>query len=477
MRNFVHTVKSASSWLRTTALDPVGGLGILLATIGGILFVVLVTISLAGFPFNQYVGIFIWVGLPIVLLTGLVLVPIGRWRVGKKYPGGRMPELDFENPEHLKKLGFFLGMTVLNLVIFGFAGYGAYHYSETNEFCGTVCHTVMRPEWTAYQLSPHSRVHCVECHIGPGAGWFVRSKLSGARQVLAVATGSYERPIETPIKNLRPARETCEQCHWPEKFHGDKLQIIDGYKSDRDNTPLQTVLLLKVGGGTHAGEPVGGIHWHTNPANQIEYVSTDRTREEIPWIRLTREDGTVEEFVADGVDDLGELLGTGEHRVMDCIDCHNRPTHIYEMPDEAVDRALSEGRLDASIPYIRRNALRALKTDLGEDDDPAQRFEEILRDAWAADSVEVAPMELTAAARAVATIWGRNVFPQMDITWGTYPNFLGHKDDGGCFRCHDDSHTSSAGRTISGDCDTCHSLLAEEEKSPEILSELYGGTR
>jgi len=465
------------SWLRTVALDPVGGLGILLTTFGGVLFVVLVALSLAGLPFNHYVGIFIYIALPAIFLVGLLLIPIGRWRVARNYPGGRLPHFDFENPDHLKKLGVFLGLTVVNVCLFGMASFGAYHFSESNEFCGLICHQVMQPEWTAHQRSPHSRVDCVECHIGPGAGWFVRSKLSGARQVLAVATGDFHRPIDTPIRNLRPARETCEQCHWPEKFHGDRLETIRRYDDDEDNTELVTALLLRVGGGTVNGEAGGGIHWHTNPRNQVSYVSTDDSREEIPWVRLERQDGTVEEFVAEDVEGLDELLASRAPRVMDCVDCHNRPTHVFESLEGAVDLALEEARLNRDVPFVRREGVRALRAVEDDAADPAGRIRGLLETAYAEhaeDGVEVTEAQLDEITTELAGIRARNVFPSMSVTWGTYRSFLGHEDDGGCFRCHDGLHTSASGRTIADDCETCHWILAEEEEEPAILSELYG---
>jgi hypothetical protein len=467
------------SWLRTIALDPVGAMGILLATLGGLLFVVMVALSLAGFPFNHYVGIFIYLALPLVLLIGLVLIPIGRWRLARRHPGGRLPRFDFENPDHLKKLGVFLALTVVNFCLFGMASFGAYHFSDSNEFCGLICHQVMQPEWTAYQRSPHSRVDCVECHIGPGAGWFVRSKLSGVRQVVAVATGSYHRPIDTPIRDLRPARETCEQCHWPEKFHGDRLHTIEHFEEDEENSELVTALLLRVGGGTFNGEAGPGIHWHTNPQNRVSYVSTDDSRETIPWVRLETQDGKVEEFVAEEFEGLPELLAARPARTMDCVDCHNRPTHVFETLPGAVDLALADGRLDRDVPWLRYEAVRALRAAGDEGEDPTGRIREALESSYAKrreEGVEVAPADLDAAARELGTIWSRNVFPHMKITWGTYKSFLGHVDDGGCFRCHDGLHASSSGETISDDCETCHVILAEEE-DPAVLSGILEGTQ
>jgi hypothetical protein len=465
-------------WLQTVAMDRVGALGIILATLGGGLFFILILLGLLGVPFSQYIGIFIYLVLPLVLLVGLILIPIGRWRISRHQPGHRPPAFDLANPKHAKALGFFLGLSVVKVLIFGVAGYEAFHLSESNEFCGTMCHTVMQPEWTAYQGSPHSRVKCVECHIGPGTDWFVRSKLSGARQVLAVALGTYDRPIEVPVEHLRPARETCEQCHWPEKFHGDRVQVIHHYEKDRENTELTTALILRVGGGAVAGEVRGGIHWHTSSENTVTYVSTDRSREEIPWVRLETADGQVEEFVVEDFEGLDELLASREPRTMDCVDCHNRPTHIYQQVDDAVDLALAEGLLDRGIPYVRRAAEKALVTPVGEGEEPMPRIRAALAAEYASyEGVHVEEAVLDDVARELTAIWSRNVFPAMDVTWGTYKSFLGHRDDGGCFRCHDGYHKSSSGKIISDDCETCHVLLAWEEQDPEILKEMQYGTR
>jgi len=472
--------KEVFIWLREISLDPVGGLGVLLATLGGGLFAAFVVLSLLGFPFSPYLGIFIYLVLPGVLLVGLALLPVAHFRLSKRRSGGRLPHFDFENPRHLRRLGIFGLLTVLNVCIFGFAGYGAYHVSETNEFCGLVCHQVMKPEWTAYQASPHARVKCVECHIGPGAGWFVRSKLSGARQVWAATTGNYHRPVPTPIENLRPARETCEQCHWPEKFHGDVLQVRHHYDEDRDNTQKTTVLLLKIRGGNREGENGGGIHWHTNPRNRVTYVAVDETREEIPYVRLTREDGEVVEFFAGDPDEVRAEIAGRPERVMDCMDCHNRPTHSFEMPAEAVDLALEDGRLDRSIPFLRREAVRALQASIDPAADPVTALRAALDDFYGGNGEEAGTVDaaaLDAAARTLAAIRDRNVFPEMNIDWGTYPIFLGHGGselEGGCFRCHDGGHETPDGEIISDDCETCHTIIAEDESDPAVLSTLYG---
>jgi nitrate/TMAO reductase-like tetraheme cytochrome c subunit len=239
-------------------------------------------------PPHPYVGILIFLILPGLFVLGLLLIPIGIFlRRRKLQRAGELPEvypeIDLRVPMVRNSLLFVGVATILNVMIFGFASYRGVSYMDTTTFCGLTCHTVMAPEYSAYQNSPHARVECVECHIGPGAGWFVRSKLSGLRQVFAVTFKTYSRPIPSPVKYLRPARETCEQCHWPQRFSGDKLITKINYKDDEKNTPLTTALVLKIGGGVRPGSP--GIHGrHLDVGSRIHYISIDQERQVIPVV-------------------------------------------------------------------------------------------------------------------------------------------------------------------------------------------------
>jgi hypothetical protein len=312
-------------------------------------------------------------------------------------------------------------------------------------------------------------VHCVECHIGPGASWFVKSKLSGAWQVVAVTFNLYPTPIPTPIENLRPARETCEQCHWPSKFVGDRLKVIPHFEEDEANTATKTVLLVKVGGVE--GPESHGIHWHVAPGHQVRFLS-DPTRETIYTVELTTDDGTRKVF--HGPEEPPEG-GEVEWRTMDCVDCHNRPAHSFKLAERALDGALAEGLMDTSLPYLSRESLRLLNGEYASHEEARQRIPEELTAFYADQYPQVAASHADAIQRsadALADIWTRNVFPQMGVSWGTYPNHIGHEDTPGCFRCHDEEHETDDGETISQDCYTCHSLLAMEEEDPEILSEL-----
>jgi hypothetical protein len=181
-------------------------------------------------PTHPYAGILFFLVLPALFVLGLLLIPAGIWwrRRGLRRRGALpagYPHIDLRAPVVQNTFALVGFATVLNVGILGTASYRGVEYMDSTQFCGMACHKVMAPEYAAYVDSPHSRVGCVQCHIGPGASWFVRSKLSGTRQLFAVSLETYSRPIQSPVKHLRPARETCEQCHWPEKFHGDKFLV------------------------------------------------------------------------------------------------------------------------------------------------------------------------------------------------------------------------------------------------------------
>ncbi|MCB9516544.1 MAG: NapC/NirT family cytochrome c [Candidatus Latescibacteria bacterium] len=457
---------------------PLGLIGLMVMYLSGIPMVVLLLLDALGFLDSPYVGIFTFLVLPAGFALGALLVALGRWRAHRRteesdsplYP---FPRWDLNNGEDRNRFVVMIVGGTLLLIVVATLSYRGVEYTESVGFCGKTCHTVMQPEYTAYSNSPHARVSCVECHIGPGADWYVRSKLSGLRQVWAVITNSYNRPIGTPIHNLRPARETCEQCHWPQKFHGDKVLVKRHYDEDEENSELVNALVLKVGGGGKESGFATGIHWHIDL--DVDYIA-DESREDIKWIRATRPDGSTAVFVQDGFDPPADFVETSEIRRMDCLDCHNRPTHTYEEPDVAVNEAITAGLIDKSIPYIKRETMAAIKGDYPTQEDArreiplrmAAYYDKEMPDAgWAGKPA------FQKAVQTAVDIYSRNIFPKMKVAWGTYPNHIGHEASPGCFRCHDDSHSTADGKTISQDCDTCHTLLAWEERDPEILHQLF----
>jgi hypothetical protein len=445
-------------------------IGVVTVTTATIFWLFLLPTTLRGGSENPYVGILAFLAIPAPFLGGLLLIPLGIWlkrrREGRAGVNPPQVPLAWSNPA-LRKLVYFIGATtVINIVVASQLTYTAVNYMDSATFCGQTCHVVMQPEYTAYQNSPHSRVDCVKCHIGPGASWFVRSKLSGVGQVFAVAFNTYPRPIPTPVRNLRPARETCEACHYPQKYGADRIEVFAKYADDAANTRTETVLLMKIGGGNHGI----GIHGtHLGPGVRIRYAHTDRARQDIPWVEYDGPSGKTV-YAAPNANISGLSV-----REMDCMDCHNRPTHTFELPERSVDDAMNAGLISPLLPFAKKKALEILEAKYASREAAARlipaAFEKYYQDSypqvWATRRSEV-----TASAAEVLALWNRNVFPEMRVTWGTYPDHLGHTEFPGCFRCHDGSHSTKYGRSITQDCNACHNLLAVDEKSPKVLSDL-----
>ncbi len=480
-------------YFAATFRHPVGFLGACVTTVAGVLLVILIGMELIGMEGNPYLGIVTFLILPGIFVAGLVMMPIGHYLEEKRRArtgaaAAVFPRLDLNEPRTRNRFLLFLGVTLINIVILVVALARGIEFMDSVQFCGETCHAVMAPELTAHQDSPHARVRCVDCHIGPGASWFVRSKLSGTRQVFATLFHTYPTPIPTPVHNLRPSRDTCEQCHWPAKFHGTKISVRTKFEEDEANTQVKTVLALKIGGGGNphsgtaadgkppAGEYVdqGGIHWHIS--NRVEYLS-DESRESIDQVRVFAPDGTAREFRRPGAAAAPWLSPPEGHtRTMDCVDCHNRPTHIYRSATDALNLALAGGSIATDLPFVRREALVALTKPYESFDAARTGIDTHLREFYASEypalEADLAAL-LPAAITGVQAVFERNVFPPMRIGWDTYPTHIGHEQSPGCFRCHDGELATEAGETISQDCSLCHTLLAVEERAPAILDELF----
>jgi hypothetical protein len=446
--------------------SPISVVGMVLTTISAMLFLIVFLADLFGFHANPYVGILFFLILPAIFLSGLALIPMGAWLERRRRARGKAPSdvhwprIDLNDPQQRRAAVLIFVLTMANVVIVSLAAYRGVEYMDSVAFCGQVCHSVMKPEFVAYQDGPHSRVTCVECHIGSGASWFARSKLSGTRQVFAVALNTYSKPIPSPVENLRPARDTCEQCHWPEKFHGDMVLRKYAYADDAENTETITTLRVHVGGGSERLGLAAGIHWHMNVANRVEYIATDDKRQVIPWVRVTDAAGAVREYTAEGV--KPEDLKGRERRLMDCMDCHNRPSHpMAASAERAVDDVIARGEIPRSLPFVRREAVKALKAAYPSENAALEAIARALRDFYRTDHGEVymgRRQDVERAVTAAQKVFQRNVFPEMNVQFGTYPNNIGHMDFPGCFRCHDDGHKSAEGKTITQDCETCHTI-------------------
>jgi nitrate/TMAO reductase-like tetraheme cytochrome c subunit len=422
-------------------------------------FVLLFFLDTIAYTSNPYVGILTFLVAPAFLFAGLAIFLFGAWRWRRKLAriNGAAAALrinvDLSRPQDRRLLAFFIPASAGFLLLTAMGSYHTYHFTESVQFCGQSCHTVMQPEDTTYLLGPHARVACAECHIGKGATWYVRSKLSGTYQVYATLAHKYPTPIPTPVRNLRPAQETCEQCHWPKKFVGDFERTYYYFLPDQTNTLYELKLLLKVGGGDPTHGPVGGIHWHMNVGNTIQYLATDQERQKIPWVRVIDRQGAVTEYrTASFTNDVSRMTP----RTMDCMDCHNRPAHKFQTPEAAVNLAMALGDISTSLPLIKSNAVAVLCAKYNDTTQALQGIATTLSDRYPGDA------HIHKAIDAVQRIYTNNFFPDMKANWKTYPDDIGHKDWPGCFRCHDGHHVTADGRKrISNDCNSCHTILAQ----------------
>jgi nitrate/TMAO reductase-like tetraheme cytochrome c subunit len=411
---------------------------------------------------NPYLGIFTYLVAPGFLIAGLVMVFFGAWaqrRWAIKH-AATMPDrwrLDFSNRKQRRLLMVFGTCAVLFIGLSAFGSFQTFHYSESNQFCGQVCHSAMNPEFVTYQRGAHARVGCVECHVGSGAEHFIRAKINGTHQLIAYILDNYNRPIDTPVKNLRPAQDTCEKCHWPEKFAGNIQVDYEHFLSDKKNSSYTARMLLHVNKSA-PGSPLGGIHWHVNTMEKVEYYAIDDKRQDIPWMRVTNvKDGTAKVF---RVDSFKGEPPADRIRVMDCIDCHNRPAHTFPTANESVEKALAAGSLSLKLPNIKRVAVQAmLQKEITTDAGAAQKISDFIRAKYTDPALAA---EVSGAVAQVQKIYSASIFPERKADWRVYPNNIGHKDWPGCFRCHDDKHKTAGGQKVrSSDCNSCHVIIAQ----------------
>ena len=417
---------------------------------------------------NPYLGILTYIILPSILIFGLVVVMVGRTlerrRRHRASPDETpaYPSLNLNDPRSRKAFLIFLVMTFVFVSASAFGSYRGYEYTESVNFCGETCHSVMSPEFTAYKAGSHAKVECVACHVGSGPGWYVKMKINGARQLYSLAFNKYSRPIPSPVHNLRPANDTCEHCHWSEKFYGDEMKVFDRYGYDEQNTLRKRRMLIHVGGGSANAGPVAGIHWHMNVANEITFISTDQRRQVIPWIRVKDKQGNVTEYYNRNHPATPEQIAKGEARRMDCIDCHNRPAHNYLPPDAAVDLAFAAGRLDASLPYLKKQSVEVLTKSYNTTPQAAADIATAFTEFYSKNYPQVYAQKrqtVDAAIAEVQRIFQTYFFPEMKTDWQSHPNNIGHLYFSGCFRCHDGDHVSKEGKVISNNCNICHTMI------------------
>ena len=440
---------------------PVAIAGAVIATVAAVVFIALAIAVAIGLLDNPYAGLVVFIAVPALFVAGLLLMPLGMWlqrRWLRRHPGRETdwPILDFRRPEVRRRALLFTALTAVNVVILLLAGYSSLHWMESPPFCGQVCHTPMTPQFTAWQAATHRQVACVDCHIGEGVRGFVYAKANGTRQLLHVATGAFPRPIP-PGAEMPPGTQasTCQGCHSPGRIVGDRLRVIREYADDEASTETMTVLQLHVGRPSSSGR---AIHWHADPDTRVEYVATDHGQQTIPYVKVTDARGVVKEFKTEAATD--QLIRDGEHRTMDCIDCHNTVGHpIAPTAEQAVDRYIARTWVSRQLPFVRRESVKLMKASYPTSDAGAEQIGQGLRALYGARSAPADQQALTHTVNALQGLYRRSVFPTMKVTWGSYPDNRGHTTSNGCFRCHDDSHTAGDGSTISGDCEYCHKQI------------------
>jgi nitrate/TMAO reductase-like tetraheme cytochrome c subunit len=469
--------KFREHWVRPALFfgnNPISLAGGAITTASGVTMIGYWVVELFGRPNdNPYLGIIFFLLLPALFILGLLLIPVGIWVRHKKLQKAGLiptefPKIDLSDRIFRHGLDIVLVTTIVNLLVVSVASYRGASYMDSPEFCGQSCH-VMHPEYTAYKISAHSHVDCVACHIGSGAEAYFSAKVNGTKQLLEVTLDRYPTPIESPVRNLRPARYICEGCHAPARYIGDKLLVKSSFADDEQNSETQTVLVLHLGGRDSLSHLTGihGIH-----LGHIEYVATDPTRTNIPWVQKRNDDGSETVFTTLPA---GSAAPAGERRVMDCIDCHNRAAHTFVTAEDAINRAMAEGAISPDLPWVHKEGLELLKANYASQDEARVKIPAALEAFYRAGNPSVLTTKaalVAAAGQQLATLYSQNIFPSMKVTWGTHPNHIGHMSYPGCFRCHDGSHAAKDGTAITQDCSACHNLLVVDEAKPKVLADL-----
>jgi nitrate/TMAO reductase-like tetraheme cytochrome c subunit len=346
-----------------------------------------------------------------------------------------------------------LGLMTLVVLI---AGAYAWDYTNSPEFCGTVCHT-MPPEFSAYLVSPHARIDCVECHIGRGfIATRITRKAGDIKHIVSLAFKDYEFPIRAD--DLRPARETCERCHFPQKFSDDSLREIRRFENDKINTPISIYLTLKTGGGSKREGLGRGIHWHIE--NQVFYLASDPEEQDIPYVRVLEEGEIISEYVKLGSDVDPASVDENDLKLMDCISCHNRITHLIIQPEMSVDQLMTRGVISPSIPEIRHKSIEVLRAEYASKEHALIGIAGLkgYYEAYYPDFIGENEDLIDRASAALQDYYDKSVFPEQNADWDTHADNAGHQESPGCFRCHDGEHLNREQEAIRLECNLCHSI-------------------
>lgn len=426
---------------------------------------------------NVYLGIITYILLPPFLILGLILIPVGavikkrRIAKGLAEAAPKKIQIDFSLATHRNAAMVFVIVTSILIIMTAIGSYKAYTYTESVQFCGVTCHNVMIPQYTAYLHSPHARVKCVECHIGEGPDWYIHYKLAGARQLYHFLQGRYPKPIPTPVHNLRPPTDTCQHCHWPNQFYGaSEIRRTYYSASDEKVKPWNLRMLIRVGGDQTRVE---GIHSHMNIDHDIYYAAEDEQRQKITWVKSVAKDGTASVFTT--ADSKYRATAPADHlvRKMDCLDCHNRPTHHFNAPYVLLNAALNQGKISIEIPNIKSKIMELISASYATTEDAVaeitRKLSEYYRTEHSAFFKDNKPAIDQAVDQAVE-MYKNNFFPEMKTRWDNRLDNIGHMWAPGCFRCHDGNHTSDSGKVITKDCNACHTIIEQGAPGAEATS-------
>ncbi|MDE2214954.1 MAG: NapC/NirT family cytochrome c [Candidatus Omnitrophica bacterium] len=453
--------------------------------VGLSLFVLLCELFLFAIDFASpkssiYLGLLTYVFLPPFLIVGLILIPIGaslkRGRLlrGSKEGKPKPIVIDLSLATHQNAVVIFMIGTVTLLVMTAIGSYRAFNYTESTQFCGLTCHQIMKPEYDTHNHSPHERVRCVECHVGSGANWYLRYKVAGTKMLVKTFDGRYQRPTPAPLNTLRPAKEICEQCHWPGKPFSAILLNKVYYADDPSQTPPWRInLLMRVGNGKN-GE--AGIHAHMYFNNEIFYVADDAKRQHISWVKTVDKSGKATIYTSKNSPYKKVNPPQDKIRRMDCIDCHNRAAHRFEAPDVLMNRALAQGKISPSIPMIKSEGVEVLGDKYNSTSQAEKQIRSKLTDYYKQKYFAYYTKNRPAveqAAEEITLLYGQNFFPEMKSRWDDYPDNIGHMISRGCFRCHDNEHKSADGKVIERKCTLCH-IIVEQGSGTAVQKSING---
>jgi hypothetical protein len=425
--------------------NPVTLAGVFVTTVSALAFITFYVVQELGYLNSPYAGLFGFLLVPALFALGLLLIPFGMWREGRRRLRGgipwRWPLIDLGSGTTRRVLAAVATLTLVNLAIVAIAGFGATHHMESTGFCGQTCHEPMKPQFIAHQVGAHASVGCVACHVGPGAAGTIKAKLNGTRQLYEVAFHNFPRPIRADGR-VPPAAGTCLSCHQPGFTPRDTTRVIREYADDEANTETVTTLDMFT----------ARAHWHARPDVKVEYMSSATDPSVVTYVKASVGGAAPTEYLTPGV----PSMPPGPLRQMDCTDCHSRPAHTFSATAErAVDRAIGAGEISRTLPFVRKEIVAALKGDYATEPAALQAISQRLTQFYASRDSTLAP-EVSRAVAAAQRLYRNNVFPEMKVTWGTYVPQLGHVDAPGCFRCHDDERKSVTGKMVSQDCELCH---------------------